>query len=83
MNIPIELVNKILIFRPRHPTACLIQDIITRMDKHYDYNIPPEDIFINLYFPIHLFNIFDVPDDDFTEGEEDLGEDLYFYEDQG
>ena len=78
---PIEIVNKILIFRPRHPTACIIHDMVERMNKIYDNSVPIEDILRCLYIP--LLNCWTMEDDDdFTEEPEYLEEFLCFYEDQ-
>ena len=36
MNLPIELINKILIMRPTHPTAKLIKQMFVDTNKHID-----------------------------------------------
>jgi hypothetical protein len=36
MNLPIELINKILIMRPTHPTAKLIKQMFIDTNKHID-----------------------------------------------
>lgn len=56
MNIPIELVNKILTFRPRHPTACLIHELAQKMTQFYDGSAPIEVFFYCL--DISMFNQF-------------------------
>lgn len=61
-NLPIELINKILILRPTHPSACVMQDLLVRLDRYYDkyYNFSTVDIFLD--FPVPFLIHFDDPD---------------------
>jgi hypothetical protein len=55
-NLPMELVNKILIMRPTHPVANLIKLYIRRFRrgiKNYDGKRESEHI---LFFPKYIFN---------------------------
>ena len=69
MNLPIELINKILIMRPTHPTAKIINHMYTDVNEHMDqwFCVPPQttrirtpDFFVDFYrfyFHYHKYNV--------------------------